>query len=104
VARAIDPKIDECAYWRVVEDCLVELYGMSRSAAESEVVEARARLDTLPPDFDRGFITHLEEIHQAAGLAGQDLPPEVYGPTYDAILERHYPVLRGWKQKQSTPA
>jgi len=93
VARAVSPSPYRRAYWRVVEDCLVELHGMSRSEAEAEVAELRARLKTLPQGLGSGFIYHQEPIHQAADLVGQDLPPETYGRQYDEILERHYPHL-----------
>ena len=104
MARAVSPSPDRRAYWRVVEDCLVELYGLSRSEAETEIVELRARLKTLPKGMGSGFIFHQEPIHQAADLVGQDLSPETYGRKYDEILERHYPILRGRKLTQSTSA
>ena len=40
-------------YWRVVEDCLVELYGMSRPEARSDVAELKARLKALPSGIDQ---------------------------------------------------
>jgi hypothetical protein len=104
VARAVSPSPDRRAYWRAVEDCLVELYGMSRSEAEAGVAELRARLKTLPQGMNSGFIYHQEPIHQAADLVGQDLSPETYGRKYDKILERHNPVLRGRNLTESTSA
>jgi hypothetical protein len=104
VARTVSRRPDWRAYWRVVEDCLIELYGMSRTEAEVEIAELRARLKTLPQGMGSGFVYHQEPIHQAADLVGQDLSPETYGRKYDDILERHYPILRGRKLTQSTSA
>jgi hypothetical protein len=104
VERTVTPKFDPRPYWRVVEDCLVELHGLSRTEARRSVSELRARLKALPPGIDRDIIYHEEPVHVAADLVGRNLPHETYRQPYDQILERHYPSLRTGYVAQSTSA
>jgi hypothetical protein len=94
MARTVIPRFDRRPYWRVVEDCLVELFGTSRSEARRDVAELKARFKTLPPDVDRDIIYHDEPVNVASKWVGQNPPYEDYGEQYDRILDRHYPQLR----------
>jgi hypothetical protein len=88
----------------VVEDCLVEFHGMSRSEARRDVAELKARLKALPPGIDRDSIYHDEPVNVASKWVDEQPPYKDYGEQYDRILERHYPQLRGRHLTQSTPA
>jgi hypothetical protein len=97
------PGFDPRPYWRVVEDCLVELFGMSRSEAKGDVAEMKARLKALPPDIDRDIIYHDEPLNVASRWVGEKPPYGDHGAQYERILERHYPQLRTRHLTESMP-
>lgn len=104
MARAVTLRLDRRLYWRVVEDCLVELFGMARSEARRDAAELKARQKALPPDMDRDVIFHEEPINVASKWVDEQPPYKDYGEQYDRILERYYPQLRTSRPTQSTPA
>jgi hypothetical protein len=94
VARSLTTKYDPSSYWRVVEDCLVELFGLPRNDAQNDVSEYRARLNSLPPDVDQDIVYHDEPFNVASDLADRKLSWELHQEQYHRILERHAPLLR----------
>ena len=104
MARSLTRKYDPSPYWRVVEDCLIELHGMSRSEARRDVAELKARLKALPPDIDRDIIYHDEPVNVASKWVDEPPPYNDYGELYDRIRQRHAPLLRLRTLAQSTPA
>lgn len=104
MARTVIPRFDRRPYWRVVEDCLVELFGMSRSEARRDVAELKAREKALPTGMDRDMIYHDEPVNVASKWLDEQPPYKDYGERYDRILERHYPHLRTRHLTESTPA
>jgi len=104
MARSLTIKYDPSPYWRIVEDSLVEIHGLSRGEARKLIAELLERLDALPPDVDQDVIYHDEPINVAADLVDRNLPEEVYRERYDRIRRRHAPFLRLRSVAQSTPA
>lgn len=104
MARTVISKADRRSYWRVVEDCLVELFGMSRAEAKRDVTEMKARLKALPPDVDREIIYHDEPVNVASKWVDERPPYKDFGERYDRIVERHYPHLRARHPTQSASA
>ena len=98
------PRFDPRPYWRTVEDCLVELFGMSRAEARRDVAELKARLKALPPGVDRDIIYHDEPVNVASRWVDEKPPYQDFGEQYNRILERHYPQLRSRRLTESTPA
>jgi hypothetical protein len=93
---------DARPYWNVVEDCLVELHGLSRREAKRELADLHARRDRIPPGIDRDIIYHEEPFNLACKVLGRDLSSEKYRRRYNQIIERHYPHMRARRAEPST--
>jgi len=104
VARSLTANYDPSAYWCVVEDTLVEVFGLPRSEAQAYVFEYQARLDALPPDVDQDIVYHDEPFNVASDLADRPRSWAEHREQYRRIVARHAPLLRLRVLTQSMPA
>jgi hypothetical protein len=91
MARSLALNFDPDPYWRIVEDCLVELHGLKRPEAKLRIADLQHRLDNLPPKINPAIFYNAEEFEVAGDLAGQRLDPEQYRDAYERIMSRYYP-------------
>jgi hypothetical protein len=82
------------AYWQVVADCLVELYGVQPLEARRRVRDLRGRLeapaaDSSEPPAWPDLFYHQEPLYVAAELAGQEPHEAALDSRYQVILKRH---------------
>ena len=81
-------------FWQVVEDCLVELHGRSRSDAVTLVQGLHDRLRASPPGTDINLIYHAEQFEIANDLAGEKLNRRERAHEYDRIVHRYYAGMK----------
>jgi hypothetical protein len=84
----IDSKAKD-AFWDVVEDCLVEIHGLSKPAAHQRSVDLRARIESPPTGMSSEIFYHAEPFDVACDIAGRQLDLSHYRFQYDYILNRH---------------
>jgi hypothetical protein len=81
-------------YWRVVEECLVELHGLSREEAAARWRDYRRRLARYRDPAVADLAYHDEPLYVANDLAGRDLDDRAVDAAYRAIQERIWPQQR----------
>lgn len=81
-------------FWRVVEDCLVELHGFTRAEAEARWQDLVRRLRGHPDRGVEEMIYHDEPLYVANDLAGHELDDRAVDGAYRAIQERFWPRRR----------
>ncbi len=81
----------DAKYWCVVEECLVQLHGLSREDAETRWQDYRRRLEENPLPGLADSVYHDEPLYVANDLAGRDLDDRAVDATYRAIQERFWP-------------
>src|SRR6266511_4408762 len=77
-------------YWQIIEDCLVELHGLTRQDAAARCEDRRRRLGEGRNEEDDLFY-HNEELYVANALAGHDLDDSKVDAAYRAICARYWP-------------
>ncbi len=78
------------AFWEVVEDCLTDIHGLSRSEARRRSHVLRAEIESPPPGLSSDIFYHAEPFDVACDLAGNRLDIWQYRGQYDLILNRHH--------------
>jgi hypothetical protein len=81
-----DPNVVQ--FWKIVQACLVELYGIS----EEDAADRIARLTKGGRSFSRpgDLIYHAQPIHVASDLAEKPMPAsDVFWRSYQKLLQRH---------------
>ena len=81
-------------FWRIVEDCLVELHGLPRAEAVARWQDLLRRLREHPDGDVEEITYHDEPLYVADALAGRDLDDHAVGPQYRAIQARYWPQVR----------
>jgi hypothetical protein len=94
MASNLSPRFDPAPYWGVVEDCLVDIHGLSCPEARKRIADLQVWMASLPHD-DGNIVYHDEQFRVACELAGRELSQDDYQQNYDEIIDRHYP---GWLQ------
>lgn len=73
------------AFWRTVEECLVEFHHLPRAEAFRQVQELRVRLERPPLGLSGDVVYHDEPFDVACRLAGKALDLSSHRPRYEAI-------------------
>ena len=81
----------DATYWRLVEECLVELHGLSRKDAKARWRDDRRRLERDGGPAVAELVYHDEPLYVANDLAGRDLDDRAVAAAYRAIQERVWP-------------
>jgi hypothetical protein len=77
-------------FWAVVEDCLVELHGLSRQVARQKSTDLRTRVELPQPGIINDIFYHAEPLYVAYDLAEEDLDDDPKAQKqYDTLLERY---------------
>jgi hypothetical protein len=84
----IDQKAKD-AFGDVVEDCLVEIHGIPRPAAQKRSLDLRARIESPPSGMSSEIFYHTEPFDVACDIAGKPLDLSQYRPQYEPIASRH---------------
>lgn len=74
------------AFWRTVEECLVEFHQLSHAEAFRRVQDLRGRLDQPPLGLSGDLIYHDEPFDVACRIAGRTLDLASHRARYDSIL------------------
>lgn len=84
------------AFWRVVEDCLVEIHGWPPRQARDRAGELRAHVESIPFGLSPDMVYHAEPFDVALDLAGVEAGAVDYEDAwqrhaahYEAIRNRH---------------
>ena len=79
------------AFWNVVEDTLVEIFGLPRHDAHQKSRDLRTRIELPLPGIDNlsEIFYHNEPFYIACDIAEKELDPVHFDPRYEAILKRH---------------
>lgn len=98
-------RFDPTPYWRIVEDCLVELHGLRRDEAQQLLGEFHGRLaEAAERGIDTDLTYHEEEFNLACDLLRTQLPFEQFRERYFRIVARHYPGWDGYLAAARKPA
>lgn len=75
-------------FWEVVQDCLEQIYGLTRAKALATSAKFRKSVEEKSPRDSRALFYHAEPIDVARDLAGKakDDLSEVDWKKYDSIL------------------
>jgi hypothetical protein len=80
-------------YWKTTEDCLVELHGLSRTAAIAALDGYRSGLaadaEELGAEWMEDLHFHQEPFNLACDLAGHNLPWDEHHMAYLRIMDRN---------------
>lgn len=74
-------------YWRIVTDCLVEIFGWAAQTACDAVTTLRDRVETGPRE-EAEFFYHAEPLNVAIDIVGGPVYDQRSQQTYDRILAR----------------
>ena len=79
------------AFWNVVEDTLVEIFGLPRHDAHQKSIGLRVRIEAPLPGIDPSceIFYHTEPFYVACNIVEKELDPAHYDQQYEAILHRH---------------
>lgn len=78
------------AFWRVVEDCLVEIHKLARVDAQARVGNLRGKVDQPPVGLSSEVIYHDEPFDVACDLANKQQSLPQHRNQYEGILQRHH--------------
>jgi hypothetical protein len=84
----LDPKVKN-SYWKVVQDCLVEILGFSRREANSMGKDLRRKIDEAPGEISKDLFYHNEPFDIACDLARRKIECSDCQEKYESILKRH---------------
>jgi hypothetical protein len=88
-ALSLSPAAKE-AFWKVVEDCLTEIHGLSLSEAGQRGRNLRAEIESPPQGLSSDIFYHAEPFDVACDLAGNRLDVLQHRDQYDLILDRQH--------------
>ncbi len=84
------------AFWRVVQDCLTDILGLTPADAHERSARLRERVESPPFGLSPDMVYHAEPIDIAYDLAGLEAGPAEYHNArarhqeqYETILNRH---------------
>lgn len=77
------------AFWDVVEDCLVEIHGLSKLRAHQRSQDLRTGIETPPAGMSSEIFYHAEPFDVACDIADIQLDLSQHRSQYDHILNRH---------------
>jgi len=96
--RSLDTVVKD-AFWDVVRDCLIDLFGVPTADASSLALDRRAGVDLAPAEVRSSIYYHREPFDVARDLAdsrplGHSAPGMTLGDppvraSYELILDRH---------------
>jgi hypothetical protein len=84
----IDIKTKE-TFWRVVEECLIAIHGLTKPEAHRRSLDLRTRIETAPEGMSSDIFYHAEPFDVACDIAGNQLNVSQYRQQYELILHRH---------------
>jgi hypothetical protein len=84
----LDLKVKD-SFWRVVQDCLVEILGFSRREAISMGKHLRDEIDEEPEEISKDLFYHNEPFDIACDLARKKIECSACQEKYESILKRH---------------
>jgi hypothetical protein len=84
----IDPPAKD-AFWDVVEECLIEIHGLSQSEAHRRSADLRTRIESPPSGMSSDIFYHAEPFDVACDIVGKPLDLSQYRPQYEPILSRN---------------
>lgn len=85
----LDPQAKD-AFWNVVQDCLVEIHGLSLFEAIQKSRDLRTQIETTATRMSSEMIYHAEPFEVACDLAGKHLNLTSLHAQYEVILSRHH--------------
>jgi hypothetical protein len=77
------------AFWHVVEECLIEIHGLSQPDAHGRSMALRARIESPPSGMSSDIFYHAEPFDVACDIVGSQLDLAQYRPQYEPILSRN---------------
>jgi hypothetical protein len=77
------------AFWAVVRDCLVEIYGFTETDACQKSACMRQDLENAPPGVDSDLLYHAEPLDIASDIAGRAPDERKARRPYEKILKKH---------------
>jgi len=83
------PEKAKDAFWAVVEDCLVEIFGLKKQDAHQKSIGLRTRVEVPQPGIFNEIFYHAEPFYVACDIAGKELDVSSYQSQYDNLLSRH---------------
>lgn len=84
----IDPKAKD-TFWDVVEECLIEIHGLSIPDAHKRSMDLCGRIESPPSGMSSDIFYHAEPFDVACDIVGRRLDLAQHRPQYDPILSRH---------------
>ena len=75
-------------FWRVVEDCLIQIYRRDGHEAAERTAELRERIEHPPTGMSTDIFYHTEPFDVASDIAEELVDLCDYQATYDEILNR----------------
>lgn len=84
----IDTKAKE-TFWQVVEECLIEIHGLSKPEAHRRSRDLYTRIEATPAGMSSDIFYHAEPFDVACDMAGRQLALSQYRRQYDPIVQRH---------------
>jgi hypothetical protein len=80
---------DKNAFWTVIEDCLVEIFGLMRPDALFRSQKLRDVIEATPDRRHGAIFYHTEPLDVAHDIAGRQVDLSQVQEKYQAILARH---------------
>lgn len=78
------------AYWRVVEDCLVEFHRYPVRAAVQAAGALRARMEAAPAGLRGDLVYHAEPFDIACDIAGREVAGYGIDLEYERLVALHF--------------
>jgi hypothetical protein len=87
--NAMIQKQDKNAFWNVVKDCLVEIYGLTPRDACVRSQKLRGSIEETPDRRYGSIFYHAEPLEVANDIAGKKIDLVKAQHKYQAILAKH---------------
>ena len=84
----IDPQARN-EIWKIVQECLIELHGLTQFDALQRSHDLRTQIEAPPPGLSSELFYHAEPFQVACDLAGTQLDLAQHRARYNTILSRH---------------
>ncbi|HEX2205556.1 MAG TPA: hypothetical protein VHG91_19750 [Longimicrobium sp.] len=78
------------AFWRVVEDCLVEFHRYPVRTAVQAAGALRTRLQAAPPGLSGDLVYHAEPFDVACDIAGKEVSGYGIDLDYERLVALHF--------------
>jgi hypothetical protein len=76
-------------FWKVVEECLITIHGLTKPEAYRRSLDLRTRIEAAPAGMSSDIFYHAEPFDVACDIAGNQLDVSQYRQQYEPILHRH---------------